>query len=73
MTSLDRPACICGCGETPLRAESLYRQGHDQRHIQELIELVLSGADPESAILEIPTVELRERFKRELNERQNRR
>ena len=69
MSSAERPACLCECGEVPKLKTSKYIPGHDLAHAQRLVGEVLAGGNHETLRQTLPTDGLRSKFDELLEER----
>lgn len=66
--------CACGCGDFPDKPKSLYRPGHDAKHVSNLVAAVLGGRLTEDEAADLTTSEkLREKFLRDLESKSSRR
>lgn len=56
-TKAERPACLCGCGDTT--SGGSYRPGHDARHAGQVGRAIAAGGDADTLVKALPTDALR--------------
>lgn len=64
--------CACGCGE-PVRSPRLYRQGHDAKHVSNLVNAVFYGRMTyDEASGQTTSAKLRDKFERDFARKRGR-